>query len=364
MTTVTTSVSPDARAVWRAARIPVAVVVLVLLTGVVLSLARSGGDGRDLDPGSAGPGGSRALARLLAEQGVRVEPVTSSADVAARGATLLVTSPALVDDATLRTLTAEAASVVLVAPDQRALDAVAPGMTAGGTLPTTARAPGCALTGAVAAGPATLGGTAYRAPVTCYDGALAASGSLTVLGSGDPLTNTALADEGNAALALRLLGGHDRLTWYLPAAGDPGLRTGQESLHDLLPDGWVFGALQLGVSAALFALWRARRLGPVVTEPLPVVVRAAETVEGRARLYHRAGARDHAAEALRRATRDRLRPALGLPADAEPEAVLAALAARTGRDAREVLYGPPPADDAALVRLAGSLDALENEVGQ
>ncbi|MFD2801624.1 DUF4350 domain-containing protein [Prauserella oleivorans] len=361
---MTTSVSADARAVWRAARTPVVIVVLVLLTGVVLSLARSGGDGRDLDPASAEPGGSRALARLLAAQGVRVEPVTSSADVSAAGATLLVTSPGLVADAALRTLAAEAASVVLIAPDQRALDAVAPGMTAGDVLTTTTRHPGCGRADAVAAGPVTLGGTAYRAPATCYDGALAASDAVTVLGSGHPLTNTALDDEGNAALALRLLGGHERLVWYQPSAGDPGLRGGQESLYDLLPGSWVFGAVQLGVAAALFALWRARRLGPVVTEPLPVVVRGAETVEGRARLYRRAGARDHAAEALRRATRDRLLPALGLPADAEPEAVVAAVAARTGRDAHDVLYGPSPADDAALVRLAGSLDALENEVGQ
>jgi hypothetical protein len=41
------------------------------------------------------------------------------------------------------------------------------------------------------------------------------------------------------------------------------------------------------------------------------------------------------------------------------------VAARTGRPATEVealLYGPSPADDAALVRLADDLDALIREV--
>jgi hypothetical protein len=119
------------------------------------------------------------------------------------------------------------------------------------------------------------------------------------------------------------------------------------------------------VAVGCFALWRARRLGPVVTEPLPVVVRAAETVEGRARLYRRAGAADHAAFALRQAARDRLVPRLGLPRDAAPDAVVAALVERTGRAGQavwELLYGPPPRTDADLVRLADALDALEKEI--
>ena len=71
---------------------------------------------------------------------------------------------------------------------------------------------------------------------------------------------------------------------------------------DLLPD-WVGPTvLELFIAVVLVAGWRARRLGPVVEEPLPVVVRAAEVTEGRARLYRRAKARDRAANELRRAT--------------------------------------------------------------
>jgi hypothetical protein len=134
-----------------------------------------------------------------------------------------------------------------------------------------------------------------------------------------------------------------------------------------VPPGWVWATAQLGVAAALAMLWRARRLGPVVTEPLPVVVRSAEAVEGRARLYRRAGARGHAAQVLREASRTRLVPVLGLPDPVEPAAVVEAVAARTGRPAEAVaalLYGSAPVDDAELVALTDELDRVETEVRQ
>ena len=123
----------------------------------------------------------------------------------------------------------------------------------------------------------------------------------------------------------------------------------------------LLGALQLALAVLVLALWRARRLGRVVPEPLPVVVRAAEAVEGRGRLYRAAGARDTAAEALRAGARARLAARLGLPRDAGREGLVLALAARTGRPPQELdalLYGPAPHDDAALVRLADALDGL------
>ena len=185
-----------------------------------------------------------------------------------------------------------------------------------------------------------------------------------LLGAADVLTNDDLDDEGDAALALGLLGTGDEVLWLLPRA-DRALPGGRPSLRDLVPDAVPLGALQLAVAVVVLALWRARRLGRVVEEPLPVVVRAAEAVEGRSRLYRAAGARDRAAEALRTAARDRLVTRLGLPAGADAAAVTATVAARTGRPSAEVgalLYGPPPGDDASLVRLADDLDGLAPHV--
>ncbi|MGC4786710.1 DUF4350 domain-containing protein [Micromonospora sp. DT178] len=125
---------------------------------------------------------------------------------------------------------------------------------------------------------------------------------------------------------------------------------------------WLWALLaQLAVAALLAALWRARRLGPPAVEPLPVTVRSAETVLGRARLYEKAGARDAAARTLRTAALDRLTPRLHLPPTAPPADVAAAVAARTGDDPRwtyEVLHGAGPETDQDLLDLARALDRL------
>jgi hypothetical protein len=187
---------------------------------------------------------------------------------------------------------------------------------------------------------------------------------IVVLGTGDPLTNQYLDEDGNASLALGLLGRHPRLVWFRPVI-EPAPAGQQATFGELVPD-WVAPVvLQLGVAVVLAAWWRARRLGPVAAEPLPVVVRAAETTEGRARIYRRGRARGHAAGVLRDAVISRLRSRLGLPRDAGPPAVTLAVSDRIGQPPAQVgsvLAGPPPPDDSALVQLADDLDRIEQEV--
>lgn len=133
------------------------------------------------------------------------------------------------------------------------------------------------------------------------------------------------------------------------------------------PAGWLWGTLQLVLAAVLATIWRARRLGPLVTEHLPVAIRASESTEGRARLNRKANTRDRAAASLRRATRTRVAPLVGVsPRDAHSAAVLLpALSARLGHahgSVSDLLFGPAPSEDAALVLLADQLDSLEREV--
>jgi hypothetical protein len=366
-----TTVSPDARRVWRAARAPVLIAAVIILGAIGLVLAKGTGTHGDLDPGSADPGGSQALARLLGQQGVRIVPAhTADQAAAALGqnaeATLLVTDPSLVQPARLGELRGRAADAVFIAPQQGTLDLLLPGVVVSGQSDPGTRSPDCTVAAAVAAGDVILGGTEYRSHEqarSCYGGSLLQmAGSTALLGAGTPLTNDRLGEQGDAALAMRLLGRHGTLVWYLPSPADSGAGLPQRSLSDLLPRGWLFGAIQVAVAAVLFALWRARRLGPVVVEPLPVVVRAAETVEGRARLYRRSGSAAHAAETLRQAAIARLRPVLGLGAGAEPAVILSSIMARCGRDAGPLLYGPAPEDEASLIQLANDLDRLEREV--
>ncbi|HEY3468339.1 MAG TPA: DUF4350 domain-containing protein [Amycolatopsis sp.] len=378
---MSTSVSPDLRRIWRGARVPLALVLLIFAAGALLLLGRGEQTHGALEPGSYEPGGAHALAKLLRDHGVDVRTAHTMAeadDELGEDATLLVTQPDLVPAKRLDALREHAADVVMVTPGAPTLHDSLPLVHPVGQNDVGRLSPQCTVAAAVAAGDVTLGGIGYASPGarSCYPGEdgggtllqLAdAGGTTTLLGTSAPLTNDRLAQDGNAALALHLLGQHPKLVWYLPSTTDPGLDDTRKSIFELIPDGWYYGAAQAFIAVALLALWRARRLGPVVTEPLPIVVRAAETAEGRARLYRRAKAADHAGETLREAARTRLRTTLGLPRDADAAALVTAVATRTGRAANDVgavLYGPPVTDDVALVRLAGELDRVEREAGR
>ncbi|GAB7108809.1 DUF4350 domain-containing protein [Streptomyces phaeofaciens JCM 4814] len=386
-----TSTSPTARQLWTRARGIALAVALLLVGAVALATLQSDARHGSLDPRSADPYGSRAVAELLADRGVSTRVVTTLAEArTATGpdTTLLVATPDLLTERQQKALhTATAGSggrTVLVAPGSPSVGILAPGVTADpATSRDSALSPDCALPDARRAGTAETGGTRYTThhldADECYPSRRLATllripdpsgdGDTVVLGAPDILFNTRLDQQGNASLALQLLGSRPHLVWYLPSLSDTST-TGQDdekSFFDLLPSGWLWGTLQLFVAAALAALWRARRLGPLVPEQLPVAIRASETVEGRARLYRKAAARDRAAAALRSTTRTRLAPLVGVPVTQAhtPEALVPALSAHLhgdGQPLHSLLFGPPPSDDTALIALADQLDALEREV--
>ncbi|MFD9322924.1 DUF4350 domain-containing protein [Streptomyces sp. NPDC060053] len=386
-----TSASPTARRLWTRARGVTLALVLLLAGAVTLAALQSDARHGALDPRSADPYGSRAVAELLADRGVSTRVVTTLAQARAAArpdTTLLVATPDLLAERQQRDLhTVIAGSggrTVLVAPGGWSVGTLAPGVTAD---PANSRgsalSPDCPLPAARRAGTAETGGIRYTTrhldADECYPSERLATllripdtsgdGDTVVLGAPDILYNKRLDEQGNASLALQLLGSRSHLVWYLPSLSDTAATDpdDEKSFFDLLPSGWLWGTLQLFVAAALAALWRARRLGPLVPERLPVAIRASETVEGRARLYRKANARDRAAAALRSTTRIRLAPLLGVPVTQAhaPEALVPALSAHLhggGQSLHSLLFGPPPGDDAALIALADQLDALEREV--
>ncbi|MFI9104582.1 DUF4350 domain-containing protein [Streptomyces fildesensis] len=391
-TTAGTSVSPTARQLWTRSRALLAAALAVLIFGIGYAALRSGESHGALDPRSADPAGSRAVAQLLAAQGVTTTVVTTTDEATAAlgpDTTLLVAVPDLLT-AHQQSLLHSAAEqsggrTVLVSPGPSAAEALSPGVQALAPADTRTLAPQCSLPSATRAGDVELGGVEYATSVpgadSCYPSGgnptlirlpAAGTGDTVVLGSAGLLTNDRLDEQGNASLALQLLGAHPELVWYLPSLSDASALDGErKSFFDLIPDGWSWGLLQLLIAAVVTALWRARRLGPVIAERLPVAVHASEATEGRARLYRRANARARAAEALRQATRDRLAPIVGISPAPDPEALIAAVAALLGGpgtgggpdpDPGTLLYGPPPSDDAALLRLADDLDALERRI--
>jgi hypothetical protein len=114
----------------------------------------------------------------------------------------------------------------------------------------------------------------------------------------------------------------------------------------------------------VLAFVRGRRVGALVTEPLPVVVRAVETTESRGRIYRRARDRGRAAAILRLGSTERLARRLALPPQAGG-AVQAAAAAASGMSPTQVaalLAGPSPTTDVELHALATALTDLEERV--
>lgn len=363
------------RSPWRA-RVVLGLVLLLLvvLAGWLLSTSQSTAERAALDPDAAQPRGTRALAALLAAHDHPVTQVTTTDDAVRRAsagnATVVVPFPYNLAAKSLQRLAALPGTVrvVLVQPTAFTLDDLEVDVRIAGAGTTGTIDPGCALPEARSAGDAELGGYQFAdgGVLRCYGGSLAVldrpgRAELVFLGTSEPLTNARLAERGNAALSLGLLSAHRDVIWLQRNTPEPIAESEARSLTDLLPR-WVPSTLwMLAVAGLVAAFWQGRRLSAPVAEPLPVIVRSTETVEGRARLYQRARARPEAADALRGAALARLRPVLGLGSQPDPGKVCEAVAERSGWPAGAVgqqLYGPAPADDRELVVLADALDAL------
>jgi hypothetical protein len=358
-----------------------AVIIGVAALSALLTAPRPGGP---MDPESTSSEGTRALVTILREHGVDVIAAGDIATVeaASRPDTLLLIAQTmyLSDNDLLSRLAALPGDRLVVSPISRTREKLAPEIRLGGSTVAFADSqPDCDLREANRAGRVQLGlGDGYEAagevPVTrCYGGALVrytdGGREVTVVSSGDFMTNSGLLTEGNAALAMNLAGSHPRLIWYAPqhsesegtgSGGSPGL-------FDLMPGPVKWVLLQLVLTVAAVAVWQGRRLLPRVGEPVPVGVGDSENGEGRGLLYRSQRARDRAADALRTATLQRMTPRLGLGHDAEPPEVVAAVAERCGSSPQSlahILFGPPPASDPDLVNLAHELDDIERQVAQ
>ncbi|WP_022918165.1 DUF4350 domain-containing protein [Ruania albidiflava] len=356
-----------------------AAVVAMIIAAVLLSRLSPNTSSTPLSATNPDPNGARAAAQILGAHGVQVREVTSTAAALADArpeGTLLITHADQLRPEQLEALADVESDVVLIGLGYGELTGLTDRVAVeGGGGQSTYQAE-CADPHAQAAEQLATAGpglTANPAVTGCFPldeaGTAFAYGSWTddqertwsVLPNAHPLTNGGLDEAGNAALVLRILGGQEHLTWYLPSATDT-FGLDDDATPALIP-GMVI--VQLLVTVVAFAFWRGRRLGRVVVEPLPVIVRATETTRGRGRLYRRGRAHAHAAAALRAGTISRVAGRIGLPRTATGADVVDALSRATGRPPEAIdslLYGPPPTDDASLVALTQALDTLESEV--
>lgn len=386
-TATATTLTPTIRAASRKALFWIVAAVFLLLIAVIAVGTRgSSTGGVPFSATNAAPAGSKAIAEVLRHQGVDVAvPATlASAKSALRASTsstlFLVDPDSHLDKSQLTTLAALADHVVLLSPTYTQLKTLAPEVGLAGIVGRDSLAANCALPAASAAGRVSGAGSGFRVLDRAADTtACFSSGKktfslveikkvgrrLTVVGTTDAFDNEHVSQRGNAALALRLLGDNSKLVWYLPTIDDSSISG--PSIAQLTP-AWVGSVFALLIVAAIVAaFWRGRRLGPLVVENLPVVVRASETMEGRARLYQKGAARLHALDALRIGAVSRLATLCGLSRLATVDDVIAAVATVTTRDPagiRSLLLTAEPRTDRDLVRLSDELLELERHLAR
>jgi hypothetical protein len=325
-----------------------------------------------------------AVAEVLRQQGVDVvetgtlgDTLAAVADAPADATVLLWDYDLLLDPGQHDDLLLATRDLVVLDPTAFELQDLAPSVSLAGATDGTFPAD-CDLPAVQKAGTVSGEGSAYRITGDGDDAtgclgddderyglvqAVRSGTTVTVVGVTSILTNEHVATEGNAALALNLLGRNGTLVWYIPTLDDLAGEA-PPSITELTPP-WVQPLAFMLVLVAVGAMfWRARRVGPLVVENLPVVVRASATMEGRARLYERGNARLHALDALRIGAVARLARTCGLPRTATVTEVVDAVAAVTGRDRAGVagiLIDQVPSTDSELVHLSDELLRLESD---
>ncbi|GAA1157216.1 DUF4350 domain-containing protein [Nesterenkonia sandarakina] len=235
----------------------------------------------------------------------------------------------------------------------------------------TVQAPGALFTGAgtgcfpVSSGDAADAGEAAEDSAAAGDPQMLVETDAGILfGAPAAFTNQNITDAGHAALALWLLGAEDDLIWYTPMGLDTLEDQQWASPMDFFP-GWVLPLtwwLLLCVLVMMLVL--GRRPGPVIGEPLPVQVPAAETAEGRGRMYQSANAVTASAQTLRSAHLIRLARLLRLGTAPHQASIISAAASAVHRDPAQLggLINTEPRSNADLVAYAQALAQLEDEV--
>jgi hypothetical protein len=189
------------------------------------------------------------------------------------------------------------------------------------------------------------------------------NGTVVELGGPRFWTNRRLGKADNSVLAVNLLAPRPgtRVTWL----SGPSVGGGRQSLWGLIPPRVKEALLQLLIVGVLVALWRGRRLGRPVIESPPVEIPGSELVVAVGNLLERGRRREQAAGLLRADLTRMLADRYGLAPTSPPDVLADVAVARSGIDRQLVLAtlaGPPPADDAGVLRLAQDAGRIREEV--
>ena len=379
---VTDQPPPRPRRVWLRWTIGVIVTALAVV-GMLVALSLQGSDGGSNDPRNFGSTGMAGMAAIVEDEGVNITISTSAqAPAIEPDSTVALTGPFL-SRAQFTALLAQGPDrVVLIGYNQSKLAGLGFDLNKSFPAGTAEREPACEQPIAQAAGSIVVEGSLGYSPDeletrlthACYP---SQSGNgydlleyevdgVTVDLVASGLQNGQIRTEGgevrgNAALGMRLLGEHANLSWWVvadqPAAGNDA----PPVVPSLIPSRFTLTLLASLPLLIIVCVWRGRRLGPILTERLPVVVPASETVEGHGRLYHRLKAYGTAAGHLRQGTLRRLARRFGV---SDPDALVAIVSDRSSlppATVADALTGPPPATEPELWQLKKTLARIEQE---
>lgn len=349
---------------------------MLLIAGLILVaivVGGAGGDGPPLDPRSVNPDGARALVEVLEDLGATVRLDDAVPPAETTHALILQDRLSEADaDAVQRWV--ELGGVLVVADPSSRFAARTSGFA-----PDVVEAGACSVDALAQARSVTAGGRTFDAAGIegCFGSVdrsyvvveEAGLGVTVSIGGPSLFTNEALDDQDNAFVAVTLLAPRPdevSIAVIAPSTVD----FGDQSLDDLVPTRLTNAILQLLAAFLLYALFRMRRLGAVVDEPLPVRIRGSELVLQAGVLSERAEDPAGAAAVIRDDFVDRWRRTLAIDTSdlgelasnvatvvgVEPEPLQSALIAPVATDADllDVVHQLDLVDRAQRSRLAST----------
>lgn len=364
--------------------------IFAVLSGIIALATPERSDLR-FAPDNPSASGAMALAEVLKREGVNItftRDYDTALELSQPGTTVLMADPPYWMDFDLSRLYSSGADLVLLSPSDDVVYEASrvfgtEFMIAGSYGETSTQDAQCELPAALAAERIRNTGTGFESIADFSESGVPANismcfpmdwgahlvqitdsndATLTLFDDSAAFSNGVILENGQAALALHLLGANSELVWYLPYADNT---MAQEESNSGWPLPFTLFATVALISILFIAIWQGRRLGPVVSEQLPVVVKSSETTLGRGKLYRAAGARGRAAAALRAGSASRIGARLGIAAGSTPEHFARTVSMSTNRtesDVYNLFYGPAPSNDAALTALAQQLSTLESEI--
>lgn len=339
-------------------------ILAAALVVVTVAVGGAGDQGPPLDPRSVSPDGARGLVETLERFGAAVtidDPRPSNTTTVA----LLLVDRLNLDDKTSALEWVEDGGTLVVADATSTLSA-----TAAGIAPAELERGDCTIEALAQATKISGRGLTLQADgqASCFGPATSpfvqakAHGSGTIISVGGTrlFTNEYIAQHDNAWVAVTLLA-PDPASASVAILGPSTFEFGEGSPTDRMAPR-VNNAIVMGLASFLiYALYRMRRLGGVVDEPLPVEIRGSELVLKAGVLSERAKDPAAAGEIIRDDFLDRWRQKLAMH-HASSEDLAARIAADGAIPADELdrALSASIESDEDLVAAASVLDRIDN----